>query len=115
MEYETLCIIFDVFTDIIQLILYLCAAVVVFFAFRQGKIKAWLEGESIFFTILIFIIATHMLFTATNYIISNILSFPNSIIRGYTLVTGVSCMGGVIALAGLTAGIIFLFKQKSSD
>jgi len=113
MSNQTLSIIVDILVDLSYTVAYLISAALVFIALRHPKVRQWLNPAGVLVRIIVFVATTVLLYWPLSYIISDLFSFVEALVeRSEAYYPSVRCLGGVLVLAALTAGIVLLVKDS---
>lgn len=91
---------------------YLISVVVIFFMFRQPKLKTWFDEVGTLAQVVAFIILSTLLAQPVETIVSNLFSFVIALVQSNDeFLASVRCLNGLLILAALVAGSWLLLKQ----
>jgi len=112
MQNQTFLTILDILAQLALAATFLGAAFVSFLIFKQDKVKNWLEGSSKLLTVVLFVILTHLLYTAAAFFVNNFVYFPRRLIVGDSFDATVRCLSGLLSIAGLVVGSVILLRNN---
>jgi hypothetical protein len=112
MQNQTFLTIIDIFGELSWAATYLGAAFVTFLILRHDMVKEWIGNSPRIIVVVIFLITTQLLYSAGMVFINLFINLPRRFILGDSLVASVRCLSGLLALAGLIAGVVLLIKNK---
>lgn len=93
-------------------VMFLISTVVVFFMFRQPKLKAWFDEVGVLAQIVAFIILSELVAQTVNIVISQLFALPIALVQTYDeFFAGVQCFSGLLILAALVTGSWLLWKR----
>jgi len=114
---DVLSIIVSTLRDLSHTAAFLIGAVVSYLTLQQPKVKQWLAGAGALVRIAIFAALAVLLYLPLSYAVSDLFAFPTGLINEESgFYASARCLGGVVILAALAAGVVLLVKQaKEGD
>lgn len=110
MQNQTLLVVVDVLSELLQIAIYLGALIVSYYVLKQQGANESLGKNSNLVKVIVFIIMSYLLYSSGMLFVNNILYFPRGISNGNGLTAGLQCVGSLVGLGGLVFGIKLLLS-----